>query len=255
VSLKDMIKATHNELPITMRHETWMTKANGNPVYSDEALAFAAEALAGEAGSQRRRKKMFRASAAGQCQRKQVFSYINMPQADSVDSKLASIFVTGNMLHLKWQLAGLTEGWLTDAEVPVDRDDLNAGGTMDGLTYLGGGFEFKTINSRGYAMVMQYGPKVIHVLQVHHYMLMGGLDHFSVVYENKDTGEWKEFLVPRDESIIEQSRASLEVLNGSLNSKRLLPVLPDCQTKEGQVFRTCPFRTFCVDMKMWPRGK
>lgn len=255
MSLKDMIKATQRELPITMRHETWMTNTHGNPVYSERALTFAAEALAGEAGSQRRRKKMFRASAAGQCQRKQVFSYINMPQADSVDSKLASIFTTGNMLHLKWQLAGLTEGWLVEAEVPVDRPELNAGGTMDGLTYMGGGFEFKTINSRGFASVMQFGPKTIHVLQVHHYMFLGNLNHFSVIYENKDTGEWKEFFVQRDEALIDQSRTSLETLNASLESKRLLPVLPDCETREGQMFRTCPFRNICLETKMWPRGK
>jgi hypothetical protein len=255
MSLKDMVKATKGDLPITVRHETWMTKTNGNPVYSDEAMAFAAEALSGEAGSQRRRKKMFRASAAGQCHRRQVFNYIDMPQADSVDSKLASIFVTGTMLHLKWQLAGLTEGWLVQAEVPVDRSELNAGGTMDGITYTGGGFEFKTINDRGFAGVMQFGPKSGHVFQVHHYMLLGELDHFSVVYENKNTGEWKEFLVPRDENVIQQSRVALATLNTSLEYKRLLPVLPDCETKEGQMFRTCPFRTFCVEMKMWPRGK
>lgn len=253
MALKDMIKATQQELPITMRHEIWMTKTNGNPVYSDKAIAFAAEALAGEAGSQRRRKKMFRASAAGQCHRKQVFSYLNMPQKESVDSKLASIFVTGTMLHLKWQLAGLTEGWLVDAEVPVDRPELNAGGTMDGVTYTGGGFEFKTINTRGFMGVMEYGPKAIHLLQVHHYMFLGELDHFSVIYENKDTGEWKEFYVPRNEELIEQSKMALYNLNSAINAKTLPPILNECDTGDGPLFRGCPFRDICLKTKRWPR--
>jgi hypothetical protein len=253
MSLKNMIKATHQELPITMRHEIWMTKTNGNPVYSAKAIAFAAEALAGDAGSQRRRKKMFRASAAGQCHRKQVFSYLDMPKTESVDSKLASIFITGNMLHLKWQLAGLTEGWLVDAEVPVDRPELNAGGTMDGITYMDGGFEFKTINTRGFMSVMEYGPKVIHLLQVHHYMFLGNLSHFSVIYENKDTGEWKEFYVPRNEELISQAALNISTLNASLERKELPSVLHECDTEEGPTFRQCAYREICLKTKRWPR--
>ena len=38
--------------------------------------------------------------------------------------KTAQIFHNGNFMHLRWQMAGLTAGWLKDAEVPVPANDL-----------------------------------------------------------------------------------------------------------------------------------
>lgn len=244
MSLKDAIKAVQQDLPVTMRHERWLA-ANHNPAYSDEALAFAARALEGTSGSSRLRKRMFRASSAGRCERQQLFKVTGVRGREDISASLSNVFLTGNYLHLKWQMAGLTEGWLVEAEVPVDRDDLNAGGTMDGILYTGGGFEFKSINSRGFGGVMLYGPKPDHVLQVHHYMHMGGLDSFSVLYENKDTGEWREFRVNRDEEVIERSRASLERLNGLLSARELPPMLEECVAQTGMGYRNCAFRDVC----------
>lgn len=251
MGLKDTIKAVKQDLPITMRHETWVTE-NPDPVYSQKALDFAAKQLAGKSGSQRLRKRMFRASSAGTCHRKQVFGYLGMPGRKEVDSKLANIFSTGNMMHLKWQLAGLSEGWLTDAEVPVDRDDLRAGGTMDGVTYTGGGFEFKSINSRGYNGVHLYGPKDLHLYQTDHYMYLGDLESFSIIYENKDTGDWREFLHHRDEDRMERVAASLETLGAHVDNKKLPPVLAECKSGTGTTFRQCQFKDICLKTKGWP---
>lgn len=244
MSLKEAIKAVQQNLPITMRHERWL-RENHNPVYSQEALDFAATVLEGSSGSKRIRKRMFRASSAGMCERQQLFRISGTESREDISSDLSNIFLTGNFLHLKWQMAGLTEGWLVKAEVPVDREDLNAGGTMDGVLYTGGGFEFKSIYSRGFGTVMLYGPKTEHILQVHHYMYMGGFESFSVVYENKDTGEWREFRVNRDEAIIEQSKLALERLNSLLADKILPPMLDDCVEKTGTRYRNCAFRDIC----------
>lgn len=249
MSLKDAIKAVQQDLPITVRHERWL-EANHNPVYTEDALAHAAKVLEGTSGSSRLRKRMFRASSAGMCERQQLFKITGVKGRDDISSSLANIFLTGNYLHLKWQMAGLTEGWLVRAEVPVDRDDLNAGGTMDGVLYTGGGFEFKSINSRGFGSVMLYGPKWEHVFQVHHYMYMGDFEYFSVVYENKDTGEWREFKVDRNEEIIEQSKAALERLNQLLADRYLPPMLDDCVAKTGMRYRNCAYRDMCS--KGWP---
>lgn len=249
MSLKNAIKAVQQDLPITMRHERWLA-SNHNPVYSDEALAFAVTTLEGKSGSNRLRKRMFRASSAGMCERQQLFKVSGVKGRDDISSSLSNIFLTGNYLHLKWQMAGLTEGWLVKAEVPVDRDDLNAGGTMDGVLYTGGGFEFKTINSRGFGTVMLYGPKWEHIFQVHHYMYLGDLESFSVVYENKDTGEWREFRVNRDDEIVEQSKTALGRLNNLLASRELPAMLEDCVAQTGMRYRNCAFRDLCPSG--WP---
>lgn len=251
MSLKDTIRAVQSDLPITMRHEKWLTE-NSNPHYSDEAIKFAADQLTGISGSQRLRKKMFRASAAHDCKRKQIMNIVGVPKREEIESRLAGIFQTGNFLHLKWQMSGLTEGWLTKAEVPVDREDLNAGGTMDGVVYTGGGFEFKSINDRGFNRVTTYGPLEAHIAQVHNYMYLGDIDHFCVVYENKNTGEWREFKVPRNEELILAAKFGFEQLNAMYEEKTLPDPLSECKAKEGSTYRNCPFRDVCLTIKKWP---
>jgi len=251
MSLKDSIRAIQTDLPITVRHEKWLTE-NANPNYSDAAIDFAQDQLRGVTGSQRLRKKMFRASAAHDCKRKQVFNYLGMPKKEEIESRLSGIFQTGNFMHLKWQMSGLTEGWLTRAEVPVDRPEWNAGGTMDGVMYTGGGFEYKTINDRGFGRVTTYGPLEGHLAQVDNYMYLGELDHYSIVYENKNTAEWREFKVDRDEKRMTDTKEGFESLNEFVANQTLPMVLPDCKVMEGTTYRQCAYRDICLKTKGWP---
>jgi hypothetical protein len=252
MSLKDTIRAHQKNLPISSRHEKWLTE-NVEPKYSERAIIFAKGQLEGITGSQRIRQKMFRASNAHVCFRKQIFAIIGIEKKEEIESKLSNIFATGNFLHLKWQMQGLTEGWLLDAEVPVDRPEIRAGGTMDGVLHTLGGFEFKSINDRGFASVMTYGPKPEHIGQVHNYMFLGNLDHFSVVYENKNTGEWREFLVPADDRLLEEAEEGFRDLNGYLDNKVLPKTRSECEEQTGFVYRGCPYRHMCLDTKEWPK--
>lgn len=249
-SLKNLLRAAKNDLPITVRHERWLTK--NTTTYSPEALNFAAQALGNEVGGGRNRRRLFRASGMGGCLRQRVFTYLGVPGQKEITSGLSNIFHTGHFLHLKWQLAGLTEGWLSKAEVPVENEPLLLGGTMDGILYDDSGFEFKTINSWGFKKVHQDGPKPEHVLQTHAYMLMTEMDAFSVVYENKDTAEWREFRVRKDPTALAKVQEELDTLHGSLDRQELPPVLPACAAGEGMQFRNCPFRLICVETKEWP---
>lgn len=247
-NLKNLIRAVQQDLPITVRHERWLGK-NSNPVYSDEAVAFAKRALAGE--FQQRKRMMFRASGVGDCTRRRMFAALGMPEMKIQDTKLSNIFHTGNFLHLKWQMAGLTEGWLTKAEVALDKIHLNFGGTLDGVLYDGTGFEFKTINSFGHLGTYR-DPKSQHIRQVHSYMYLGGLEKFSVIYENKDSGEWREMRVERDPALIKEIDKEIGDLNESYEKRKLPQVLPDCQRQEGAVYRNCPFKDRCLGIKNWP---
>jgi hypothetical protein len=253
MSLKSMVKAVKGDLPITVMHEQWLTE-NPDPVYSQKALDFAALQLAGKSGSQRLRKRMFRASSTNMCTRRQILTFISQPVKREITSTLGNIFATGNFLHLKWQMQGLTAGWLKAAEVPFDVDELRAGGTADGVLHTGGGFEFKSINDRGYGNVMTYGPKEEHEEQADNYMFLGGLDHYSIVYENKNNGEWREFLHKRDDARMLRVAERFDMLNLYLEEKRLPVILPDCKREDGAQFRNCPFRDSCLKIKMWPKA-
>lgn len=254
-SLKQLLRAAQEDLPITVRHERWMS-SNPNPIYSPEALSFAEQALRRNVGGSRaRRARLFRASGMAKCPRSRMFTYLGMPKRLEIDSRLAGIFSMGEFIHLRWQMAGLTEGWLDEAEVSVESSEMNLGGTMDGVLYDGSGFELKSINSNGYRRVMDYGPKDEHLLQVHAYMILRGGEgqRFSIVYENKDTSEWREFRVTYDDVIAKRAMDEIDLLADHLGRRELPPMLSACETKEGYVWRGCEFRDICPTAS-WPES-
>lgn len=235
-----------------MRMDKWLSD-NPNPVYSPEAIEFSRQVFTKEVGGDRARKQPFRSSAMGMCQRRRIFAAAGVPEAKTVDAKLGNIFGTGNFLHLKWQMAGLTEGWLAQAEIPMDLPAMRFGGTLDGKLFDGSGFEFKTIHSMGFGNVMTHGPKPIHITQVHSYMYIDkSIEAFSIVYEDKNTGEWREFRVDRDQKLIDQVDRELGALIEFYENRKLPKILPDCQTQEGSTYRNCPFKDMCLKQKNWP---
>jgi len=241
--LNKILIAAQEDLPITMRHDKWLAN-NPNISYPDLVVQVGMKELLSK---QRDRRKHFSASSAGDCQRKQIFTYIGLPRK-KIESSLVNIFHTGNFIHLKWQLAGLTEGWLTDIEIPLISAEFPVRGTMDGIVWDGSGFEFKSINDNGYKSVMQFGPKKAHINQVHAYMFLGGYKSFSVVYENKNNGEWREFRVHRDEKIIDALKTEWSQLENSVVTETLPQPLNECKQKEG-MYRMCPFKDTCLKIR------
>lgn len=143
-TLKDLVRAVQTDLPITVRMEAWML-ANSDPVYSEAAIQFSDDFLRKRVGGNRNnRKPHFRASGMGKCARARVLARIGTPGvSEQYSSTQANTFATGNFMHRKWQMAGLTEGWLVKAEVPLENDEEDLGGTADGYIYDGSLFEFK----------------------------------------------------------------------------------------------------------------
>src|SRR3954462_2316733 len=99
-------------LVVSPRHEQWL-QVNSDPIYSDEALAFGAKVLI-DMGRPRDRRGTISASSAGSCRRKQQFTFLGLPELPPTP-KLAQIFQNGTFMHIRWQMAGLTEGWLLAA--------------------------------------------------------------------------------------------------------------------------------------------
>ena len=248
-SLTQLMKAAQADLPITMRHERWLQK-NSNPVYSLKAIEHAMAVLSGKKGGYRPRAKSFRSSGAGQCHRKRVFGYIGLKQQQPLDAGGVVFFHTGNFMHLKWQMAGLTEGWLTEAEVPAHNVDLRLTGTFDGVVCDGSLFEFKSINDRGWSYVMKDGPKPEHIAQTTAYTaLRPGMETVSVVYENKNSGDWREFRFPQDPHVRREFLEEMELLNAHVD-KRVLPrIKPLCLQHEGREYRQCPYSQVCLTIK------
>lgn len=195
----------------------------------------------------RDRTKSWSASAAGTCLRARQFAYLGLP-GKPPDEHAMEIFLNGTWVHLRHQVVGLTAGYLVAAEVPLINTDLNLRGTMDAIDLTGSVVEYKSINQNGFGTVRQFGPKDEHKLQVHSYMLAGDFEQARIIYENKNTNDIKEFLVPRDENLILDVRSDLEELNLATENGTLLPILPECHRKEGR-YRWCPFASQCLEIR------
>lgn len=275
-----LAKLIETPLIVTQRYEGFLA-TNRNIQFSKPIGEFAKEQMT---QPPKDRSAQFSPSGVAGCSRAQVFRFTNLPYVDKVNTDLANIFLTGHFLHMKWQSALLQAGIITRAEVPVRLHTQKITGSMDGMGIIPDtkikafpeifdqirwndwvftdqgmyrqdhstkffGLEVKSINSRGFGFVLrENAPKPEHIYQIHAYMYLSGLSVFSVVYENKDTGEWKEFLVPRDPKIIFDVSKKLLSMNQMVDINKLPDVLEPCTRKMGP-YHNCPYRDSCLNTK------
>lgn len=214
----------------------------------------------------RDRKQSFSSSAAGTCQRRQIFQFLGIDPGGVTGPQLQNIFYDGTWRHLRWQATLLQAGILRDIEFPLVWDAMRSRGTMDGVGVvpddhpnekwrgLEFGFELKGINSFGYKSAVANGVKEEHLDQVHRYFLSGGFELFVIIYENKDTQEWTEWVVEPDPARMERQRQELVALNGYVEREELPPMLPGCVTMNSTEWKWCQYageNGVCVRRNHW----
>ena len=247
-----LIAAIKAELPVTPRHEKWLHE-NPNAEYSPAAKSF----LAAEIGKkQRDRSAAFSASGATTCPRRRLLSFLGLPEDTKFNSRTISIFHNGTYMHLRWQMAGISAGWLAQPEVFATRPTYRIKGSLDGILDTGEGLELKSINSNGFNWVMgAEKPKQAHLGQIGTYFVMlPDIDAFSVIYENKDTQDYKEFLVTRKDGPVTAARVELEKLNEHVENQTLPEVKDLCWAKQGSEYLQCPFREVCPTINSWTQA-
>lgn len=248
MSLTKQLKALKTDKIVTPLQEAYLSR-KGEVEVSQAIADFVVSELQSK---QRDRGATFSASARGTCPRSQVLAFERFPGKKNFTSDTNGIFIHGTWTHLKWQAMGFDAGWLAQAEVPCRLDEYNITGTIDGLLYNGAGWEFKSINSRGYRELAESGPKHQHLLQAHTYMLATGIKMWSVMYENKDDQQWTEFMVPFNEEIANEVITELEMVNHSISNRSLPPVLPLCAEGQGWTFKQCAFKGNCPTLSRYP---
>lgn len=196
----------------------------------------------------RDRSASFSCSARNQCVRRQQFQFIGLPQQRTLDAELQNKFNDGTWRHLRWQMMLLKAGLLTEIEYPVYSKALNLRGSMDGRgvskRYGNFGFELKGVGSLSF---IPEGPYPNHIYQIHSYFAAdSSLDVFSLVYEDKMTQRWKEFVIERDPVVMRAVRKELARLNRATAKKQLLPVFEECKYARGPTYRQCPYSGTCL---------
>lgn len=252
MKFSQMIKIVRNELVISPRHEAWLPK-NGNPIYSHEALEFGVAAWRAQA-TPRNRRGTISASSLESCLRRQQFTYMGMPELPP-SSKAAQIFQNGTFMHIRWQMAGITEGWLKAAEVPVGRNDLRLSGTMDGVLIDDSVAEFKSINTRGFSGIGTFGAKDEHITQVGTYMVADNREKASILYEDKNTQEYVEIIVARTPELERAVKDRSDFVWTAIFNRRLAEPLATCEERTGFRFTGCPFRDVCLAQKDWDHAE
>jgi hypothetical protein len=245
---KDLIRAINQDKPVTVRHESWLEK-NADPKYSAEAIAFAAAELASSENSNNNSKtQMFRASGMNSCMRQRIFHRSGMEQQNPPNARTANIFHTGNFIHLKWQMAGMTEGWLVEPEVEMECADLQLRGHTDGVLYDDSLLEIKSINSRGFDKVYKDGIKEDHKMQATSYLYMQDKKFISFIYENKDNQEWYEIRYERNSKDEDEMLKQMKMLVNYWQEDKLPKILSSCERQEGTNYNYCPFKKSCLEL-------
>lgn len=238
-------------LEISARHDRWMRK-NSNPHYTEAALDFGREQLAAQARP-RDRRGTISSSSLGSCWRRQQFTFMGVKE-EPPQPKLAGIFQNGTFMHIRWQMAGMTEGWLVAPEVPVPTNAFRLSGTMDGITDKDSVVEFKSCNSNKFRQVLAFGPLPGHEVQLATYLLTSGREKGVFIYEDKDTQDYTEIVKTADELPLDEVAAGANMLWERIDNRVLVEPLEECLAKSGK-YNTCPFKKVCLPTMTWEEAE
>jgi hypothetical protein len=245
--LKSIMK--NDAMPVTFGMSKWR---EGGSVVTPEALERLFEVLAKDSLDSNRAsgEGRMRPSLIGdKCERKHLFSYMGIGQRETSDGG-NDVMDAGTWGHYRWQLAGLSQGWLKDIEVPVSYEPWELRGAMDGMISDGSGWELKTTNSRKFAEILKDNTPVhAHLMQTHAYMRALDLSHFSIVYENRDTATWKEFRIARMEEIDAELDSLMVNLHGHIAEQTLPEMIPSCVQQKGSSYTYCNWAEVCPTVK------
>lgn len=226
------------------------------PYYSELVADIIKEQLTGQ---ERIRHGSFSASAISlHCYRAGVFQFLGATQDAGPDTLrnvvLSNLFLDGHWRHLRLQAICLEMDVIDTIEYLMVDDQYKLVGTADGISFEHGyGVEFKGAHSRQFQIIRRMKrPIEHHVWQVHAYMLMTGMDTWYVFYEDKDTSDWKEYKITRDEAIIDQIKMYLTSCHTILDTQLLPPMLGECTRGEGPWWG-CNYRDICKGCDEWPR--
>lgn len=260
---------------LSVPYEAWL-HAHRNQPYPEWVVARIAELLQARS---RDRHASFGGSEAGLCLRRQELGFIGLDSISRhlseeftavIDTGLLNIFNDGTWRHLRWQANLLTAGIVSDIEYPLHWRSMRSRGTVDAVGIVQDdhpreewrgkfyGVELKGMNSWPYRKYVEENAQMEkHKGQFSRYFLSGGFDLFVVLYEEKDTNQYKEWVFEPDPQLMADARTELEKLNSATDARILHPPLKSCTLRIGKAWKDCPFAGrggICERMDTWPIG-
>lgn len=250
MSLASKFAAVQDEMPVTRAVAAWDGKI------TDEAWARLQEVMSKDFFTEHRGdgSGRIRPSSIGHaCPRPALLSYNGLP-SDPPSKSSRSVMDAGTWRHYYWQLIGLSAGFLTDIEVPIEYKPWRLKGSADGIGEAVGVFEFKSTNSnkmasvKGNGMVSQYKADAGHLKQVQAYMKATGIPKASIVYEDRSWMNFIEVRVLASDDAVNDLELRFSGWNQHIEAGTYPPILPDCWAQTGNTFRYCGWKESCFDV-------
>ena len=217
------------------------------------------------------RSGFFSASSAGTCLRAQEFGFLGMAPTpgtrEHIPPELMAVFDNGKWGHLRWQARLLSAGILQQIEVSMTWPNMYSVNTLDGMGIVDAehpnrkwrneefGFELKTVSPFLYPRWVSGPPQAKHLAQIHRYFLVSGYRLFVIIYENKGTNAWYEWVIRPDPVLMRQSELELQHLNTAVDRQLFHEPLSSCKIRTGPNWRECPYAGkggVCETTKRWP---
>ncbi len=208
---------------------------------------------------ERRARKVFSASGAYGCMRAQELDTRGLNRIPITDYKLINIFHDGNWRNAKWICIFELMGLLKQYEVTQLKKKYNVAGTPDAELDLSlyydhisdVGVEIKGMHNREYNAFInndhssRWGAG--RILQVNTYMLITGAKFWIIWAENKETQEYAEQIIYRNDVIIDylikRYRYQLEA-----RSMQALPAIECEMNNTDKIFARCRQNKNCSKM-------
>ena len=191
------------------------------------------------------RSGAFHPSGIHRCPREQVFSYLGVPSNERVNPGLQHVFNDGHWRHIRWQLALLQAGLLTDVEVGIRDKSLNLAGHLDGEYHDKYTFELKGVHPMQFQNYVRE-PKPEHLDQVELYFVMTGYDLGVLIAEDKGSNGWHEIVVRPEPNRRKRLLGLVNFLNDCLANRILPQPLDECRARKGSTYRDCQFAYHCL---------
>lgn len=202
-----------------------------------------------------RTRDYFYVTEVAKCPRQIFYSVKGFPRPP-LDGQTARKLAVGDDAHRRIVQALYSLGLVVAAEVPIPENSLFHGRadaivSVDGKNYV---VEIKTVHPYNYEQMVA-APRRDHLLQLQLYLHYFQIPQGIVLAENKANQELREFLVERDQGLIEQMLTTFEGLRKLIFVRGALPPQPDKSDWEYDQCRYCPYVEFCQEDAAIPPGQ
>lgn len=193
---------------------------------------------------EQRQRDYFYASEVGDCFRK-IFFKIKGAPCTAMEPRVQRIFHEGEHVHMRLMSILYSLGLVTASEVKIPDTELFRG-RADGILKLDGEnyvLEMKSISPFGFEKLGDM-PKPEHMKQIQLYMHYFNIPKGVILMENKGNQEMREFVVSKNDQIINKILTDFTKLKEMISSD-IVPAVPDKSNWEYDMCGYCAYKEHC----------